>query len=614
MLREDLQKKVNEIMEQKTNQLNDLVTFMLKKGFSIKKWRNLSHSNDKIMSALEEFFASAEHSVAVGLENENIEKINLNELKELGKLGKNMGNKNLKNKEVNTGKVNGKDELANDEVNEINKPLEEANSTGTNENTVNTVTENTEPTKVTTDEIGVTGEGADNTVITDGNNALKIVENNTEDTNPKTELDDNSKKNETGNTDTDKKDSENKTVDKKETDNKDTTTKKTGKKTGKTTGKLTNVLSTSQIKKIYKTVDNLVSITPSQIITLKNVTKINDEKFSCYIDGLELVQMWEKGRLVFDPTMQRGVKTNKAGVSVATFSDNHVKEIVDSMVKNTFEPTQLRFAIITDEEPEVKYNDSDNSLTVNGKIRLLDGQHRTRAMVLVKNNMNVDKSFPEVDLEGLIYNVEINYCTAERARVIYSLIDKNLKLDKSQVRQLSTNEYSRIVNMLNQDKDSILSSKIATCKPVGKSLVLFSTLYDAIAKRKTINFPSEVNEVANYLKEFFEYATKQLTDALGNDITKRLAWKEKNLLNENNFFHAWIAVAFYDVKNFRSNIDKIVANKDYFNKNNHRWLDLQAVKYKSADKDKPESDRGFAMSNSETAFKNLIEETLKIIK
>jgi hypothetical protein len=334
-----------------------------------------------------------------------------------------------------------------------------------------------------------------------------------------------------------------------------------------------------------------------------------------YINGRELAKMWMKNELLFNPTMQRGVKTNAEGKEQATFSDYHVREIEESMLKGEFEPTQIHFAILVDDpDTKIKYDEESQTFTVDGKINLLDGQHRVRSLVKITNLMGVEKDYPEVNLEAYVFNVEIHYVTSDRARAIYAMLDKNLRLDKSQVKQLSTDDYALIGNYMNQDKNSPLKGKIATCKPVGKGLVLFSTFCNAIQKQVKVNTQGDREEVQKYLTDFFNYLVKKLPTAFGSDIPDRLKFKETNLMNENNFFWALLAVAYEDTKNYKKNIDKLVANVDFFKKNNKVWLDGQAVKVKKADKDKPDNEKGYAMSNSETAFDTLIEETLKLIR
>jgi hypothetical protein len=165
-----------------------------------------------------------------------------------------------------------------------------------------------------------------------------------------------------------------------------------------------------------------------------------------------------------------------------------------------------------------------------------------------------------------------------------------------------------------------LKGKIATAKPVGTRLVLFSTFAEALENNVKDLPLLEVDNVKNYLKDFFNYVAYKLPDAFGSNDERRKAFRTNNLLNENNFFKAWLAVAFEDKNNYKTNIDTIVANqhmfaKDYTVKEDDKdvvlWLKFNAIKYKSPRNGKPVE--GFAMQNTSTAFTNMIQFTLGLI-
>jgi hypothetical protein len=413
----------------------------------------------------------------------------------------------------------------------------------------------------------------------------------------------------------DNKGTDNKGNDNKGTDNSDNKGNNKGNNNKGNSDKNTpRALTIGQIKRMYKTIDNITYIESRKQVTLDDVMKISNEKYTLYLTGKQLADMWVNHELFFNPTMQRGVKTTIDNQEVATFSDKHVRDLEEALLNGDFEPTQIHFAILTDDnETTFNYDEDGNTLEVNGKIQLLDGQHRTRMLVRVDKMMAVDPTYKKVDLNSLLFNVEVHVVDSQRARTIYAGIDKNLKLDKSQERQLSVDEYALIVNELNQNIYSPLRGKIATCKPVGKGLVLFSTLYDAIKDNVDIDKPADRKKVVDKISTFFNYMIDKLPSAFGGSVEKRLAFRENNLLNENNFFHALIAVALKDSNNYRKNIDKLVANVDHFKKNNKVWLDGQAVKVRAKDKDKKDEEKGYAMANSKTVFKFLVEETFRVL-
>jgi hypothetical protein len=401
--------------------------------------------------------------------------------------------------------------------------------------------------------------------------------------------------------------------------NNENSSKETGDNKSEGTPTPPTVDSKAVLHKKYKTIDNLTYLSQSKETVFKDVRLIaelmDDTIYSFYLNGNELASLWLDGTLTFDPTMQRGLKQDvKTGESHANFKDSHVREIYDSMIANKFTPTQLHFAIITDDEDlDFDYNSETKDMLVNGKVRNLDGQHRTRACVKIYQELLTGK-LKDFDLDKYVFNIQLHATTAEYARIIYDNIDKNLKLDKSQKKQLSGDYYARIVNALNQNSDSPLKEKIATAKPVGNKLVLFSNLAEAIEKNQKITSNIQKEETRKYLTDFFDYVAYKIPQ-FADDAT-RAKFKENNLLVENNFFPTWIKVAFADKENYKANIDKIVENISFFNKDAlitvegqqpiHRWLASNTVKYKK-------DNNGFAMQNTSTGIVAMTTKTLELL-
>jgi hypothetical protein len=93
MVKQDLQKKINDLRNAKSNELALLVNYMLGKGFTLPQWKSVNNANDNVVNALLEYFSDANSTVAVGDEsnlNKGIENsnLNLNDIKELGGMAK----------------------------------------------------------------------------------------------------------------------------------------------------------------------------------------------------------------------------------------------------------------------------------------------------------------------------------------------------------------------------------------------------------------------------------------------------------------------------------------------------------------------------------------------
>jgi hypothetical protein len=379
----------------------------------------------------------------------------------------------------------------------------------------------------------------------------------------------------------------------------------------------------SQVIRKYKTIHNVVYLAETKNTVLDDVRETADTGedliYSLDLNGSEIATMFLGGVLVYDPTMQRGLKEDAHGEMIANFKDYHVKEIYESMKNNSFTATQIHLGIITDDEDvQWHYNPETQQLNCVGKIRLIDGQHRTRALVKILNELKVGK-LENIDIDKYVFNVQVHVCSAEMARIIYSNIDKNLKLDKSQVRQLSADNYARVVNALNQHSDSVLKGKISTSKPVGNKLTLFSNIADAIEKNVTISSGHHREDIIKYLKDFFDYVAYKFPNGAFSDEKKMVEFRKNNLLVENNAFQMWIKVAFLNQEEYKKNIDHILSNVEYFNKDHqgtitidgeaktgHIWLLLNTVKHK-------QKGEGFAMNNTNTGINAITNQAIEML-
>lgn len=370
-----------------------------------------------------------------------------------------------------------------------------------------------------------------------------------------------------------------------------------------------------KLLKEYKEIDNLVENLEPKTTIFSKIKFIIENEFdtiySTYLTGTQLAKLFIDREIGFDKNIQRGIKTINKQLR-ANFKDSHVKDIYNSMINNSFTPTQIHLAYVEDGQKEsledveggCSYLEEEDSLRCEGIIRMIDGQHRIRACVKLYREIEQGLEF---DLDKYIFNTEIHVTDSNYARTIYSNINKNLKLDKSQVRQLSNDYSSKIVNKLAFDSESSLRGKIATCKPVKDKITLFSTLAEAIDKNSKIGSIKERNEISQYLMDFFDYLAYNCKEGFGNDVTERMKFKENNLLNENNAMLMWIKVALRDKAHYTENIDKILNEKEFFNKDNPYWLENSTVKYRKDNK-------GFAVNNTSSGLASLINKGVEIIE
>lgn len=381
------------------------------------------------------------------------------------------------------------------------------------------------------------------------------------------------------------------------------------------------------IRNEYRLRDNLlIDSSPEEEYIFEDARKLDEESFSIYLTGGQLATLFTSGQLFYDATMQRGVKTDKNGEVRANFKESHINEIAQSIEEDRFATTQLQFVAVKDED-EIIYDGKTRVLSINGRMRIMDGQHRTRAFAKVhgKNlsrGKNDDSKY--VDLNRYIFNVKLWYVTADRAREIYNQIDKNWKLDKSQVRQLQNDIYAKLANKLNNETSSPLHNLIASSRPVKNRVVLFSNVTKGLEDNVVFDNPKEMLLTYDYLIKFFEYVMDKIPEVFSLNEKRRIEFRERNLLGENSFFPTWLKVAFIDKDNYKKNIDIIAQNISMFDKRrktangtSYYWIERTVLKYGSkAEKIEELERKPLAMNNSDktfTALNNVMIELLTTV-
>lgn len=120
--------------------------------------------------------------------------------------------------------------------------------------------------------------------------------------------------------------------------------------------------------KVYKN-DLLIDNMESKETIFRDVKEIiPNERYGMYLNGEEIVELFLHGNLVYDATMQRGVKVAKDGSVHANFKEAHIKDLYNALLENQYAFTQMTFGCPTDMGSNtIEYNAIEKELVVNGK-------------------------------------------------------------------------------------------------------------------------------------------------------------------------------------------------------------------------------------------------------
>lgn len=313
-----------------------------------------------------------------------------------------------------------------------------------------------------------------------------------------------------------------------------------------------------------------------------NVKQVDDNIWYLFLNGYQIAELWDQGKIVYYPETQRGTKIKKLKngevKSVAICNEKNIKEI-QSAIKGEdnkkFYPSQITLNLLEQNNEVAIYNFEDKTLKLTGVLTMLDGNHRTRAMhrlYLYSKVLGEDCGYKE-KLEKLEFPILLTHFQPDEAKSVFSQFAKGLKISTSKAESFDMSRASnRIVNKLNNHgslKGMIDENKTSISKSDEKHIVTFATLNNAIKESfPIIQSQKEENDIYEFLDLFFKELKEIFPEMLSYE--HRSLSREYSLVCENITFYGYLAIArLLYVKRFQNtwkdelkNIKKIDMDKE----------------------------------------------------
>lgn len=317
--------------------------------------------------------------------------------------------------------------------------------------------------------------------------------------------------------------------------------------------------------------------------TIENVQDLGEKEWTVNITAFELARLWHEGKLIYYPSTQRGVRPKTVkGVTklVPIFNRKRVVEIQKTILQGRYFADQLTINILSD-DGVVCYDEEKSTLTIlNGLMCMLDGQHRTRALVTIYDNMLTLK---DEQLENLLKNLKFsvkitNYDVDTAAQQFYQLAQGE-QISKSRAESFNKSEApNRIINRLNDSgslKHMIDTTRTSISKTDENHIVTFSTMISAFKDSfERIEDEKSEKDVYEFLSEFFKELLTIYPEM--KKFESRNVSKVSDLTCENFMFYAYMDLAayLYDFKNKNwKDMMKHITKID-LNKSDNLWLNI----------------------------------------
>lgn len=249
----------------------------------------------------------------------------------------------------------------------------------------------------------------------------------------------------------------------------------------------------------------------------------------------EIARLFRGNVVRYNFEMQREPRQVWSGDSIILAPDvvwSAVEEIEDELINGTFIPNTITLNI---RDAESKYdNKRQRLILINGKLDIIDGFHRSLAIIGALRKKNISYTF----------EVRFTNFNKDKARRFIVQEDKRNPISKEYLQSIDeTDLITGIVNSLNEDSKSELRGLITTDADTireGYSLVSFEMMYEAINELWKPVTIKEAEQISEYLKDFFN----KLVFLYPNELKLHIKESRKhNQINDERMFPLYLVLA-----------------------------------------------------------------------
>jgi len=310
-------------------------------------------------------------------------------------------------------------------------------------------------------------------------------------------------------------------------------------------------------------------------ITFDEVIKVTDNQYITTLSIQKIKQLQDSKLISYNFDAQRNpkYKIDNEGelIKVANIKPQAVKEISDDMVSGKFIPNTITLNILQNGEEDFVFDAKAHELTITrGMINIIDGFHREMGLIdAIGQNESLD--FP---MEIRITNWDIQKCrNFIRQESIRNKIDTKYLSSVINVDKWG----NKVVNKLNEGQCD-LKGKITTDVVVirkNKAYTMFDLMSDTIDLLWDIKTNMDVNNLAKYLTEFFDYIVGYKVEDFIESLSES---KEKSVVTYPAMFIGYLAIAhkLEKDKNWQDKLREFLDNTD-FSLTNPIWKELDII-------------------------------------
>lgn len=266
-------------------------------------------------------------------------------------------------------------------------------------------------------------------------------------------------------------------------------------------------------------------------------------KYNTSMSAGLLGELYENGKLIYNPNVQRGMKQKKSGELIDFHVPKKVSQIYDKAISNELHGSTIVLNLRTDKEHKIDYNEEDLTLTIEGDIEILDGNHRLRTFRRMYDKYTKGKLVENPYDYEIPVTIEI-LSEMEAASCFAEYSDTPLKINKTKSTFLNVKDLNNMV-IRKVMRDSELRGKVEVDKTTAKNdkIVTFSILSKSVEKYIKVQTIEQTNSVAEHLSKYINALVNTFPDMMGSIPASEREEKRKEYLTiEPMFFEAYMSM------------------------------------------------------------------------
>lgn len=337
-----------------------------------------------------------------------------------------------------------------------------------------------------------------------------------------------------------------------------------------------------KLKKELKLIDSKIKGNNEFLFKFRNCYPVyrNDSiyKWVTILNAYELAEMYSSDTpsIIYDHTIQRGMRTTSKGEEKPLIYTSNVKIILSKMLDGSMDAGNILLNYAKEYSEPLTFNQEDNSLSGKYPLAICDAAHRLESMKIwvkkFKKSPNSIKDPRDFYIPTVIFN--LSHSEAENLFVEANSKGKAISRTRLAFHDVF-NSNRKIINII--EKQSLLKGRIeeisGTIKKSSNKIITYKTLLDSISIFKPAT-PKEAEEIGLYLSEFWdELITELFPKSMGNvDAEVRIEQNKQNFVLQNMFISGYFAIAkeIMGLDDWKDRLKKLARN-DFLSRSNPIW-------------------------------------------